>query len=352
MIIRWVYTTGFDQLTESEHFLARASEILRAHRMGIHLLVLDRQLAASLARLPFAEHEKALITRLSQEYTQTGRLHEFATAHIQIKNEIGSEVTVSGSSVLVPLNVLSETRALERPALLVENGSSDGWLYNEIIKYVSERSGRGNVAVEIVHGGGTSTPDVLSALVRDRRIVYAIVDSDRDCPTSPASPTLEKVGKVTKSGNWPLAKAGSPPVREVENVVPIDLLFQLACGKGNSTNSILIEIAEAEIKGGAVATDMYMNFFDIKLGLSSQKLKSLSPAAQEWISSKLALAGHVHDNWTIGGYGERVVPQISADGYFIAELRRLMSGSIWRSIHWGFFTFVAWFFVSAKRVFT
>ncbi|WEK05364.1 MAG: hypothetical protein P0Y65_03655 [Candidatus Devosia phytovorans] len=352
MIVRWRYTNDFDELAKTPHFLTGVSELLRAGRLGRHLVIIDRLIIARLLDFDISPHDRSFLERLAQQFTQTGRAHQFSTAYIEVANNQAAEPAVSGSAVTVPFKMLVTSDILEPAKLITENIDNDGWLYSIVIQYFAERVGRGHVSVELLHGGGADTPKVLTNALSEKRIVVTLVDSDRDCPTGPKSETLKKVEKICDDSEWVLAKSGTPPCREIENLIPIDILTALQCGVGHASNAILINIDNAEHNNGTTSADRHWNYFDLKKGQSSNQILKTNDECRQWITGKIALALDTDNDWEVPGYGDNIVSQLRSNGVRIAEFRRAMSTSHWNEKFGAFFSFIAWFFVGAQRLIT
>lgn len=112
------------------------SELLRAHRNGFHLLVFERRVAEYLVeKVSLSNQDKAVLRRLHQEFTQNGRLHERATAYIEIVSP-GAFVVKNGRCLSVPLNLI-DARTFGTPSLLLtEDANSDARLIRFVLHNV------------------------------------------------------------------------------------------------------------------------------------------------------------------------------------------------------------------------
>lgn len=349
MIIQWNLEPSFETASKSEKFLHIVGELLRSSRLGHHLLVLNRGLIARLLDFDLGQLNRAHLQRLSHEFTQTGRLYEVATALIRVTTDDIDEPVLSGSALVVPISKISEMGILEKTALLVENADNDGWLYGEIIALAARNAGRGHVSIDVVHGGGTTTPDVLINLISDRRVICTIADADKDCPSSQKCDTLKKLEKRNEKSKWLLSRVFAPPCRELENVIPLEIVIQVNSALGNDTNSIALDIQEKEISTGVNSSDHFWSYFDIKRGMSSETINDLDVDSAKWLKSKISTVLDSASGWKMPGFGDAVISQIRENDALTAELRRHFSTKFWRDKFWGFFSFLAWFFVSTPR---
>lgn len=351
MIIHWAWDDQFEDIVADGRLLGIASELLRAHRHGSHLLVLERRIADRLLTLELSQSDRALLARLGAEYTQTGGLHRSSPMYIALANTFERKIEAVASAVHVGLGAIHSTRILEVPVLLVENLSTDGWLIEQLLGVAALHAGRGAMAVDPQHGGGDDIHNVFRTLLQRKKLVVAVVDTDKNCPDGVANGKLDRLNAVLAANDWPMATAMSIPCRETENLISLDVLLAIPSAIGHATNTILLQIANVEAHGGVAADALFYSYFDIKLGSSSQSALKMAEPERDWVTQKIRLGG-VAGDWDLPGYGSRVIHQIMADGTHIGRLREMVRSKQWSGSFASFFGFLFWYFISARRLVT
>jgi hypothetical protein len=349
MIIRWLYDDRYQDRLNDPVLASFATELLRAHRSGNHLAVLDRKMAQVLKDgVDLTVRDKVLLDRLSSEYSQTGNLYRRASVYIDVVPSSDDAPNKMGSAIIFPLNKLIASRSLERPILLSENVDKDGWAYDYIIKNINDILLCPNVDLELSHGGGADTPTVFKHYITNSRIVCAIIDSDKRSPTSPDSEKIRRMRKASLDLAWPVSFAFALPCHEIENLIPHDLATTLPSGIVNASNETLLTIAQSELTGNCDPSDYYWLYFDNKEGIKSTHRDGFSAEEWRWTTEKLALAGIPAEPWEFSGYGERVIPQIKASNSAMSEFRRLIRENKWLSTFSRFFSEFIWIFAASR----
>ena len=335
--------------TSVEHSI---SSLLRSHREGFHVAVIARPLADGIAaQFNLITADAAMLSRVAASFTQTGDLIRRAHRYIRVIPH-SERVEMIGNAVTLGLNLLQECRILDRPALLVENIARDGLFYGEAVKNHYDLVGCPRPNYEVVHGGGADLATVFERQIDYQKIVCALIDSDRNAPSADECPKLARLEKLSRDKQWPLAFAFSPPCREAENCLPPDLVMTLPSGVGNKSNEVLIAIADRETAAGVHGSEAFWLFFDLKEGLTTEKIRRLTRQAEiDWIATKLSYVGLTIDNVSIGGYGERLFDQL-ANGPHLAALRALTRENRWREVFASFLEQIIWVLVGGKRVVT
>lgn len=352
MLILWEYSDDLSNFQRNAGTDSAVSELLRCYRLGHHLLVFDRRICDFILReFDLSGQEIAAVRRLRGDFTQSGSLHTSAPIHIRINTSAACKITANNVYISVPLVEFSSGSLASKAVLLIENLTNDGWLYASLIDYSRGRLHRLNAGVDLFHGGGSSVRQVLSHLVTQGRIVCTVIDSDRVTPLSAEGQKVIDIKNDIAKVGWPLAMILCPPCRELENLIPMEVIMQVPSGISSSGNSVLLDIAEAEEKYGHDYSDRFWLFFDCKLGLEETDLVRFSQAERAWINGKLNLVGiDVNSAWSIEGYGDKVINQIKVDNAHRASLRSAVREKIWCE---GFGVFVerlAWMFACAPTL--
>lgn len=351
MIIRWLYDDLLRDRLDDPVVTSFAIELLRAHRSGNHLAVIERKLAQALrAGADINDRDRALLDRLTSEYSQTGNLHRKASVYIDVLPESNEDIHVMGSAIRVPINKLLASRALERPILLSENIDNDGWIYKYILTNLIDVFSCPNVDLELSHGGGEDTVSVFTHHAREARIVCTIIDSDRKSPHSPDSEKHNRLRTRDREVGWPLSFVHAVPCHETENLLPHDLVATLPSGIVNSANQTILSISQAEINSGCDAASYYWLYFDCKNGIKSSDEENIRSEDWNWIAEKIGMSGINGKPWEISGFGDKLIQQVKSSNASIAEFRRLIRENRWLSSFAHFFSDVIWIFAASRAL--
>jgi hypothetical protein len=240
---------------------------------------------------------------------------------------------------------------LERPILLSENIEADGHVYEFLLNNHCDLHECSRLAFELQHGGGADLPSVFEALIHDGRIVCTISDTDKNCPAAINS-KLAQLTRIRENSGWPLCFAVSPPCREVENLVPLELVMALPSGKRNPTNAIQLTIRQQEANQGHPRNEQYWHFFDLKEGLLTAKFARLDAMEKSLVRNRLQLARVDPESQNVVGYGDRVIRQIFGENQYMSELRKLTRDGSWRDVFCSFIEEFIWVFLSTTKVVT
>ncbi|SIR41522.1 hypothetical protein SAMN05880590_12723 [Rhizobium sp. RU35A] len=344
MIIRWTHDDGFPATMVDDRLAEVARELLRAHRRGHHLAVMDRDVARAIGSMDLSNKDKSLASRLGQEFTQTRNVHNSSKVYIEIINSFEKIVNVSDCCVKVSLGAAVESKIFDPCALIVEDISSDGWLFELIFNTVSKRSSARKFDYELIHGGGQNANHVVKNTLKNRRITVAIIDSDKSSPLCSTEKKEKAFSELYKASGWGIGKTFLTPCRELENFVPNDILRILPSGILNKANEYYLNISSAEEAGGVKASDKLEMYADFKSGIQMLPCK-LNKDAASWMSERLKLAC-LDETLNIPGYGEKVIDQIKADGSLISEFVAAIRSKSWQDKFSSFFEEVLWYFVS------
>jgi hypothetical protein len=325
--------------------------LLRAHRLGDHVVVISRELCRRLIEIAdLSNSDRAILQRIAHDYTQRADLVRKAPRYILASpNPIKS----SGRSIPVTFDHLISTRILERAVLLVENIRRDGLLYGELINAHHDLHDCPIPSYEAMHGGGADLGAVFVEQIQRERIVCGIVDTDRCSPDSSSAPKLEALRRISEQMNWPLAFAISPPCREAENCLPMDLMMSLQSGTTNASNHLYIKIADHEASQKEDCKRAFWLFVDLKEGFSKETIGKLTnPKDRDWVAEKLQAMGLDIEKQSVAGFGSKVFDQLAAHSIHLADLRRATRCNAWRDIFFEFVDYLLWIFAGGRRVVT
>ncbi|RXH37033.1 hypothetical protein [Bradyrhizobium zhanjiangense] len=321
------------------------TEALRAHRIGYHLLVVERAIVDKLlATLDLADVDKVMLRQLRAEFTQTADLVRRSTWHVRVR--AGGPMRVVGNAVEIALDAACHPELFSRPLLLIEDEITDGKFYEFLLTNVREVLNLPLLKWETAHGGGERIIEVANQKIRDGRIVCAIYDTDVQSPLGYESKKARELRELGASSSWKLFFPIPTPGREIENIVPLEVVSLLQCAHGNgAAQSVLFDLASRERQAGHDASDVYWLHFDIKLGCSHENLAKACCAEElRWLQRKLSLVVTDLAAFHINGYGANVVPLLLDTGYALSEFRRLMRANWWLELFKDFILRFAWVF--------
>lgn len=321
-------------------------ELLRAHREGHHLVIFPRAVSKYLLEnFDFGSRDRATLERLAADYTQTASLLASAASHLSIVVNHRSGVEVRGASVVVGLDDVQHGYTFDRSALVVEDQNTDGQLYLKILEACRHKVRAENIALDIRHGGGERSAEVLRTLSEEKRIALLITDSDNSYPRE-GEPAKVLRYKREVAGN-PLAQVAHTPCREIENMIPLDVLEGLPCVHGRAADIAAFRKIDAEEKRRNCAPhESFWWFYDLKNGVNREQLEKVSgEELRGWISQKIGVAPS-----KFVGFGDRIVPQLLASHLVLAKFLKMVRASCWWDLFGSIIEKMLWIgFAPAKQ---
>lgn len=314
-------------IEKSEDFF---SEILRSSRRGHHIVIIPRAIARWAAEnLQLSGADRAHLERLKGEFTQLGGLREAPTTRMLKVNSFAQDLqTADERSWLIGVNEMLAGRFLEKPVLLLENATNDGDLYNELLSHEARRRGITNLAYQIGNGGGGTTFQEVERFADLKHIVVCVCDHDKLTPYSSRSETFRKA-KATSDAIQHIGTVIPTPGREVENFLPLDLVFDLYpeyCLPHLQTLRGLIHA-----QGNPASGDCLWLYFDVKEGVCSGKFvqKCTSDEARNWVQQKYQIDDLNDNDMKINGFGQNVVERLFANGANLSALHKFTRSEYW-----------------------
>jgi hypothetical protein len=211
------------ELTEPEwdglHNLAIAA------REGNHYLIAPRELAQSLshaARLGL--RERTLYRVINERYSTLAGMAHQVSFKVRVARDIVADRIVAGRNVEItlPLSYFSSTTTIQPVILLCENLDDCKLIYEFVRTFAhAERLGAIKTSLDMRPGGGSTTADVAESILRpDRRMLVAVVDSDRESPGGALGGTALNTRRVF--ANWQRATSELIILkgRDLENLLP------------------------------------------------------------------------------------------------------------------------------------
>lgn len=323
--------------------------LLRAHRLGDHVIIIERHICDHLkAVCDLSNYERSLLERIRHEHTQKADLVRRASRYVSIS--VHTIAYNGGNAIPITLSDLVATRLLERSILLVENIRRDGLLYGELLKAHHDLHKCPIPAYEPMHGGGADLTAVFDAQISRKRIVCGVVDTDRYSPISASKAKFTSLTKIAEKRAWPFAFSASPPCREAENCVPMEVMLGLPSGQGNADREVYLNIAKQEEALKINCMEGFWLFVDLKDGIDPERsAKITDPAERDWIDVKLSVVTKKLETARIAGFGDKVFDQIADSNELLAELRRATRCKEWRNVFVEFLDFLLWIFAGGRR---
>lgn len=330
------------------------AEILRAHRRGYHLLVVDYDRSAWLLdNVSLSEPERATLKQVAAGYSQTAGLVHDARLFARIASCASDKVVRTSRSIEVSLSAMLKTRLLEQSVLLVENAKSDGQLYTYILDALRPVIKAPRVSFDVMHGGGDDISSVFEMEIKKGRVLCCIVDSDCGFPGAPKSPKVHKIAGAVAAHDWKFALVKVLPCREIENLIPISVLHSLPCAiERYATVKVLLAIEQHEQLSGAAVDGGFWLYFDAKQGLVLDSAEELPEAERSWITGKLRKAGIQDGQLPILGFGLRIVEQLLRSPKHLAEFNQKLKEANMRGFFIECFQEIVWLGAAPVRSFT
>ncbi|WP_316187900.1 MULTISPECIES: hypothetical protein [unclassified Bradyrhizobium] len=326
--------------------------MLKAYRLGDHAIVIPRKICKFLIdSADLSNAERAILERIGLEFTQRADLPRRASRFVLVSP--AKQVGQNQREISVTFDELIQSRVLDRSVLLVENVRRDGLLYSELMRGHFDLHGCPQPACESMHGGGADLKAVFVEQIKNRRIVCGIVDTDQHSPLSNSCSKRDSMVRIAGAMDWPLAFALSPPCREAENCLPMQVVMGLQSGQLNSSNKHFIEIFDAERSLGQEGVTSFWLFVDLKAGISEEILSNIPNGYdRDWLETKLRLIGFDIGQLSIQGYGDKIFDQIASNGRHLSDLRTHTRKSDWRAIFADFMEQLLWIFAGGRRIAT
>ena len=156
MIIHFDITAAQAESANQNFLQVCVSEALRAHRLGHHLVIINRSVADYCEKhLDMNSIDRATLKRLRSNYTQTAGLLRQATFYVRIAALPDGTVRRVGNTVELSIDQAYITGVYEKTILLVEDEHTDGPLLKFLLNNLSTKVvGQLPLSFQPLHGGG------------------------------------------------------------------------------------------------------------------------------------------------------------------------------------------------------
>lgn len=330
---------------------AKFTEIVRAHRLGYHLIVINREICDWIFKNVYLTADNvAVLHRISTGYTQVGALPRKARIKVQITRLQGSIQNIDDATIDIPLHFDQLEDLLSKPLFIVEDIVNDGNMYKFIFDVIGQKVVRGRYSFDIANGGGERTLDTTIEMSKSNRMIVTFFDSDRRSPVSPNT-KLERFEAATVDLSNPFVQFFQTPCRELENLIHPNAIrlardFQSAARNFPFWRSLS---ADSDLDDSVYEV---WRWIDLKNGICTVDIVSLvNTAERQWIAKQLIRHGvNVHD-FDIRAFGPRLCNVVLRR----AENRNLAAQQMLRpetfSMISDFMELALWTFVSGERYF-
>lgn len=303
------------------------SELLVAHRKGHHFCIIPRETSTWLLQnIELGARELATLARVTAEYASTGGLLSTAGRYISIQVGHRAGAQDHGRFVTLGLDDVQGNYFFDRPVFVVEDQETDGKLYLAIAEACRSKVRAPNVALDVRHGGGERSKNVLRHAVDEGRICILITDSDRKYPQVGEPAKILGVRREIQETGWKLAWIEYTPCREIENLIPIDVVEGLPCAAARvDLLAALRSIQVKESESGVPHSERFWWYYDLKVGVDLVQLDKVSPdVVRDWTRGKMALA-----EASYSGISSSLVPQLLDDKAQLPAFLTLVKKSDW-----------------------
>lgn len=276
----WIDTSVLEaNLANDADSLLGLNGIFESVYRGENYALGDRSTLISLAKNPnFSKLTQRIVeTIISNLSTIGGIKHEIVS---RINVTYGKAVAckkIDASTWEVPLKELG-LYSVKKIALITENLVDANAFEHAAKQYQASKRIPGQVALEKLGGGGSTTPQLLESLANnEHRWCLCITDSDRLYPDAPMDSTAQKCKAISEKESI-IAKHIDIEFREIENIMPIVFLEEVI----PSTHRNQWDWQINKLNG--LRLDCH-RFCDIKKGMTLKKINSYtndSPIRLYW----------------------------------------------------------------------
>lgn len=300
MQISMLYYITEDIIEAAEKENSKVIEVLEyiamAHRHGKHIVTSNRKILQRLIEIKCYENSKTveIYKSILNKYATFGNIIRKITLKVVFvlnknpyikKNSLGRYEEIG-----YPIEHVTINNLINETALLVENINEVAFYFQMGELYKKKQGFEINCSYSVIHGGGDTTKNVLKHEAKTKtRFCLAFLDSDKLCPDDSLGSTLKGV-KLSREINECFYTSDyiySDKVREVENLIPIDILRKVCEGCTDLMKGVE-DIKCIQNKN----EDIY--YYDVKSGISEQKYCNITKCNQkEYITKHIMITRNV-----------------------------------------------------------
>ncbi|MGA4551061.1 hypothetical protein [Methylorubrum aminovorans] len=352
MLIHWDFSEEQLRSFDKELIEAFAGEMIRAKRLGHHIISISRRTASWIINsLEISNFTRVQLEIMSREYTQTGNLRKQASIYLEIAPFAHDFEVSQANRVDMSINCTMKHNVFAKSNIIVENIDNDGWFIDFVFQGVRSLSRLPKPAMHFLHGGGGDILRVLKYECEQKSIVCAFMDSDKKAPSSHMDQKVQDPVRICSDAAWPLSFVEATPCHEIENFLPFSVVSDLA--KHDSADSIKIiqGIIEHERLNSTENEQLYWRWFDIKNGFTEACHKHLGENAINWHCEKIDTVHNGQIRY-IKGFGEFLIQRSARDNKVKSALIKALNSREWIEEFREFFLRIGWIFAAQKAKFT
>jgi hypothetical protein len=261
--------------------------ILSAHTNGHHVLFGPREFLRCCSQsADFGARSRGIAKTILDNFSENSGLASSATVSALLK-PTGTPLAIERPShqFVLPISFFENPDAAAPAILLVENSNGDGKFFKMLRNTYARHRGTNlaNLTLEVRHGGGMDTAEVLADIGPRSTFVLCIVDSDKHFPSDNLGDTAQAVESVIARLEHPTTKLEVLSVSETENLVPLEYLRLVYENDPEIIRTLAkIERLEAADRLRQNRPDtQFLRYFDFKDGLQRSKIEDSTTDLQK-----------------------------------------------------------------------
>ena len=257
--------------------------LLIAHADGLHLFLIDPDIAKSLDCELLSDRARATARRIALEFPTLASITTTITRSIAVfpngwpttKQSLGPKIHWE-----VGINLLDNATTLRESAAIAEDTTDLDIIALIAQGLLKKGDHRMRVKMERHHGGGDRINSSIWERRLDKRLIVVLVDSDIEHPHDQLGETCQKAHKALNGYSLP-NELLVLPVREIENIIPVlafKCLFEL-----DPNFQLRLNTYEAMFQNG------FWKYLDLKDGSSCDQLRLVVQEGSAWCPQKVIL---------------------------------------------------------------
>ncbi|KAB2710632.1 hypothetical protein F9K88_11575 [Brucella intermedia] len=233
--------------------------------------------------------------------------------------------------------------------MAVENSQTDGDLFKEIFNAFCGRHEVRTVRYDLRMGGGSTLDVVVDQCLQRQRITVAICDSDKAYPQASDSDLLSNMIRNANRNNY-IGYINSLPCRDIENIIPIDIIFD---NRLRPDYNLLFQNILQRIHSDTSLNktmDWPILYFDMKRGISLARLATLSPLSPEftWTHENFSLDGTNRLDRDFAGFGPAILADFLSNAKAVSQLANRVRKREWHPKLEELFDILCWYLAGER----
>ncbi len=292
--------------------------LIQAHGQGSHIFAPSREIIESIERGCELSRTQKDILRYYIKERITNILSQAKSADITMLCVPDGLAPRSDrrNQIIVPLSNFLELENCGPSRLVTENSKVDGKFLTSLANEAGRNLGYTmRVSLELVHGGGDTTAKCFEEVCQSSRPVICFVDSDKRFFDDSLGTTAKKVMRCKNQNNHPAAYTFVMPVRELENAIPISMLFEVY-DKDPGVIAKLTNLVSFMRRARDTGVDYHsvLNFIDHKKGMTVADVARLPEKHRHpFVQMAIFLSPQLNYDFDDVLNSKVVIPSISED---------------------------------------